>query len=658
MAKEYARFAAAPIGPSLVASDNGLTLTTLANGLSLSRMAISDVSHNSGAHGAEFTFWGDDPLSAAIGVAQPTAPLNAMVGANNLSVGWKLATGEVFVNNAVVANGLPVPVKGDIVGLRVLLDAGTLEFYRGATLVHSRALGAATYHFAVSLASTVAGQLTCAVNAGQWQGRSNAVLGGGWQPAAAAVTTVRLADLDYLTAPTDNPANARYEGLLDQAGIVTAAALGFWPWGGERPMQGGAARVRVLDADGVLDTLAQTDVAGVPVALRLGDADGTLAASSPVARMICSGIEVESDSYKVIHLADAHDDLDEPLTRGVFLPSIPSLAWRVQPVVIGAVASIPALPANSDGSVAFLADAPLASVSAVLDRGDAMEAGTWMLDPSNQQLLLESPPVGPVAVDASSIGAAMQPAKLEQALREIFRRIGKTAWSVADAQAIDAATGYAGIGYYAGDAISVRQALAAILPSYGAWWWQDDDGVLRFARVIDPDTVADGALAFDLTADDRVDDIKMIPDEAPNLTRRMAYRPNAFVHGAADLVTDMVGVPPAKREELTSLWRALVYSARKLAPRYAHADGAAPFVSCFWNAADASAEINRVLAMYAVPCYFYLWPHQDAALAPKPGQVGRITYPRYGLEAGRKVLVRGRQRNPITGELLLDLWGK
>jgi len=41
----------------------------------------------------------------------------------------------------------------------------------------------------------------------------------------------------------------------------------------------------------------------------------------------------------------------------------------------------------------------------------------------------------------------------------------------------------------------------------------------------------------------------------------------------------------------------------------------------------------------------------------QPGQVGRITYPRYGLESGKNVLVRSVERNPTTGDVVLNVWG-
>ncbi|WP_296280536.1 hypothetical protein [Pseudoxanthomonas sp.] len=659
MARAFARFAAAPIGPSMAVRDGGLSLVTTADGIDGNRNARSDVGYSTGLRGAEFTLWGDADLFADIGVVLAGATYAAPVGL--IGVAWALHIGQIYVNGVSVASGLPAVAKGEIIGVALQLDGGspTIAFYKGNTLVHARAIAPGTWHFAATIAPPTAGGLVCVVNAGQWQAATPAAAAA-WPAVAGASANAKLSDWDYLSAATDAPAHARYEGLLLE-GVTTGAEIGFWPWSGDPPVRSGSATTRAVDADGILDALAMQDLRGTPVAIKLGERDGTVAAAATVARYVIERIEVQGDASKLIILADAHDDLDLPITRGQFLPNVPALAWSPQPVVIGAVASVPGLVANSDGTVMFLSDSPLAHVSAVMDRGDLMEAGTFALAPDSQQLTMTSPPVGPVVCDVSSIGAAMQPATLLQFLHAAFGRIGKTSWSSADAAAIDAATGYAGIGYYTregGDVGSVRQALARVLPSYGAWWWQDDDGTLRFARIIAPETYV-GELAFEVERGHMASDLIFTPDYAPNLTRRMSYRPNAQALSAADLVTDMVDVPQARRDELTALWRGVAYSGSALPARYQHADSAEPMQSAFWRAQDAQTEIDRVVGMYGVPRFSMVATFKgDPTFAPKPGQVGRITYSRYAeLAGGKKVLVRGRTRNPATGDITLILWG-
>lgn len=644
----YARFAAAPIGPLLSARDGGLTLT-VTGAADINRTARSDVSQSSGTHGIEFALWGEDGLIAVVGLVNASAPLTGYVGSDANGVGWRLHTGEVVAGGVVVASGLPIVGKGDIVGVRVTVG-GMLTLYCNGGEVASLASGVAgALHFAVSLAATEAGGLSAAVNAGQWGHNSDAAAAG-WTVPEAVVDATRLSDWDFLSATGDSPANARYEGIIAD-GLSIVSELSFWAWGGGTPVQNVVAECRVLDADGLLDDLALQGVSGVAVAVR--QSDSTLAAADAVFRFVIDRIEIENDGSKTIYFRDAHDDLGEPLNRGVFLPNIPALAWRPQPVVIGAVASVPALSANSDGTVLFLADGRVV-VDAVMDRGDAMESGTFTLSPDGQQMLMLYPSLGPVVADVSSIASAT-PATLQQMMVDVFGRLNKSSWQSTDCAAIDTATGYAGVGYFSADSVTGREALAAILPSYAASCWQDADGTLRFARVIAPESYA-GTLAFDL--DDFSQDLVAVPDDAPNLTRRFAYRLNAQALGVSDIVTDLVDVPQSRRDELTGLWRGQVYAAGTLHPHYRRADAAAPFVSVFWFAADAQEEVDRVVAMYAVQRFFYqVSIRGDQSLAPKPGQIGRITYPRYGLDAGKQVLVRRVERNPVTGDVTLTLWG-
>lgn len=655
MTDTFGRFAALPIGPLLAARDGGLTLATTA-AADLNRCARSDFALSAGVVGVEFALWGDDDLSAVVGFVTAAAPLSQAPGANGEGIGWELATGRLIQGIGAIATGLPVVALGDIVGMRVSFGSPSrLHLYLNGALIHQRdLLLSGPLHFAASLAATKAGGLCLAVNAGQWGARSDAAVAG-WKLDQVQAPTTRLADDDWLSAPGDSPANARYEGLVAE-GVNLVQELSFWPWGGDPVSQTAAAECVVADAEGLLDDLALSGASGAAVRILQVDDRGMLADAAPVFRCVIDQIEVNDDGSKTLHLRDAHNYLGQTINRGVFLPNITSLAWKPQPVVIGAVASVPAAGANSDATAMFLADSPV-HVNAVMDRGDLMEDGTFSMAPDGQQLLLKSPPVTPVVVDGSSIGPGMAPARLEQAVGDVMARLGSGAWSAADCAAVDAATGYAGIGYYAGAAITGRDALNAMLPSYGVGCYQDPTGVLRFVQVVAPETYQ-GQPAFQISEADMASDLVGVPDDAPNLTRRMAYRPNAQALGASDLVTDVVDVPQSRRDELTGLYRGQVFAAGALDAHYRRADAADPVISLFWHAADAQAEINRVVAMYQRQRFFYqVAIRGDQDTAPLPGQIGRLTYSRYGLADGKPVLVRRVERNPATGDVVLTLWG-
>jgi len=645
--KTFARFAATPVGPGLAARDGGLTLTTLGQ-INTTRMARSDIANSAGQCGVEFVAWGDDPQTAIVGVCTASAALSNRLGSVNSGIGWDLAAGTIKRGNSTLKSGLPAVGKQQIVGIALDRNANKIRCYLGQTKVWEGTLPlTGALHFAASLASTQAGGLVLAVNAGQWVPASPAAATG-WAAPAPAPLSARIADRDYLNAQ-----HARYEGLLID-GLTVIESLGFWPWTDAAPA-GTAAQANVLDADDRLDGLVMADAIGAPVSLR--QLDRTTNTLTPAGRWRLAGVDVIDDHRRTLTLSSPHDALDQPLHRSVFLPNLPALAFKPIPLVIGAVASVPALSANHDGTVRFLADAPV-HMAQVMDRGDLMEPGTFSQSPDHQQLLMHSPPVGPVVCDVSSIGLSNgepQPASLQQALSDLFARIGFTAWSSSDATAIDTATGYAGIGYYAAEPTTARTALQAILASYGAWHYRDTSGILRFVRIIAPESATP---AFEITATDLTGDLVRVTDTAPHLTRRVAYRPNAQALGASDLVTDLEDLPQSRRDQLTALWRGQVYAAGPLPARYAHADSAEPFISTLWRREDAQREAERVIGLYAKErATFQITLNAHVNVVPSPGDIGLLRYPKYGLNSGLRVLVRRVERRADRRGIHLFLWG-
>lgn len=510
------------------------------------------------------------------------------------------------------------------------------------------------FRFASALATSA--RLYCTVNAGQWQ--SNALPGRtGWpRQTSGEASRLHVATEPFMSAPDDAQPNTPWLDLVAGDGLQVLTGVSFWPWSSDT--RSTVAQLRLLDAQGSLDDAALGDMRDVPVRVRSVVQGSPLDSAVPVGRWVLDRIDIEDDGRKTAVLRDPHDDLDEPLHRAVFLSATvdESQAWSPQPVVIGTVRSAPMVSLNSDGTVQLVADAPLASAGLVRDRGAPIDIGAGAeLVAGGQQLAFVSPPVGPVLADVST-EPSMAPASLERALGEVFRRIGKTAWASTDAAAIDQATGYAGVGYYAGEASTPRAALDALLKSYAAAWWQDADGILRITRLEDPD--AAGMLAFDLDWRELDSDLGIEPDLAPGLSRRMSYQPNAQPLAAGDMITDLVQLPQSVRHQLSGDYRGVVYGGGRLASRYARAESAAPLASRFDRREDAQTEINRVIALYSVPRNFYTGRLRGRPdLNIRPGQIGRITYHRYGLEAGRNVLVASVLSNPVTGDHTLRFWG-
>ena len=76
------------------------------------------------------------------------------------------------------------------------------------------------------------------------------------------------------------------------------------------------------------------------------------------------------------------------------------------------------------------------------------------------------------------------------------------------------------------------------------------------------------------------------------------------------------------------------------------------------NAADASAEAARRLALYGVRRDVLTFPvRRDDAVAAVLGATGTIIMPRLGYQAGRNMVVIGRTEDPANERVVLTLWG-
>jgi hypothetical protein len=260
---------------------------------------------------------------------------------------------------------------------------------------------------------------------------------------------------------------------------------------------------------------------------------------------------------------------------------------------------------------------------------------------------------------ADTTSDTLQPATLAQFAREVLQtRGGLTAeqWSESDAEAIDTATGYVGLGFWTLDPVSVGQALQAALTGYTACYWQDGAGVIRFSRLLDPATQS---AVGTITPDMMLSDLTVTPDNAPGLTAQMAGRRNWLVLDPTDFVTDFVDVPFAVRRELSRRFRAVRTTGVPFPSEYAHARGATdPVETLLDSPADLQAEIDRVASLYSTVRRFYQCSVAIEAIgAYQLGQVWELEYPRYGLQAGKNVLITAITEDRVNRTATLRLWG-
>lgn len=262
--------------------------------------------------------------------------------------------------------------------------------------------------------------------------------------------------------------------------------------------------------------------------------------------------------------------------------------------------------------------------------------------------------------------------KLAPYLREIFRRarIADTKWVAADAEAIDAATGYGG-GQHIDSEITVRDAARLPLDSYTATMTSDRYGRYRFRRLPDVDTVVEVA-TFDASSIERGVDAQ--PDLAPGLTTQAGARTNWHQFTDSDFVTDTLTVPPALRTQFKAKQQFIETFNGTMAPSYAHASLAPALETWFDNPAFARTEIARACADYvsgrtnaktgaaiATTPRFITFTAAYGGLAPPDllfGDVIKVTYNRHRLQAGQKLAVFSTTVRPLARKLKITARGK
>lgn len=207
-------------------------------------------------------------------------------------------------------------------------------------------------------------------------------------------------------------------------------------------------------------------------------------------------------------------------------------------------------------------------------------------------------------------------------------------YSRADADAIDAVTGYAGIGFYDASGITTSGALSLALPSWCAGSWMDKTGTLRFTRLAIPEE--ETATVF-IDESDMLGDLSIQPDPMKGLSTRVGYRRNWKVLGDSDFVTDFIDVPWSTRRALSQDYQGIAATAAALAPTYAHAVFAKPYASLLDSKEDAQNLADYLGRMAGKKRDFYTCDLPAGMVSM--GQIANVTHKRYGLTAGKNLQV-------------------
>lgn len=417
--RTHALFDPANLGPDLSVTQGGEVLQIDDAGLSTARTGRGTVPVLSGSWFAEFVVWGEfDALAGAVGIVTADASLSVQVGEDAEGYGYDLDAGLIRYNGATVAT-VDLVDKGDVIGVFIELDAQQVTFYRNGVAQHTEPFASAvtdtSWHIAASLGSGSEADLRAFVNTGRRAFEFPVADADGWYSIPPTISTVRLSIGDYISAPGDVPANTAWDPCIAEGNLTIVSQLDFWPWGGGRG-RGSAAQLVINDADGVYDELIGTNVRDLEVLIDTVDQNAALTTAQRIGRFVVERVDVVDDGLKRLVLRDASAQLDLPVQRRLFLPSLPEdVANRPVPIRLGVCRSVEPILisdglaiATSDPRPTYqVADAAIAGFGALRDKGDILTLGVdWSLLQGQQQIQLNENPVGKLTLDLSSVGGA------------------------------------------------------------------------------------------------------------------------------------------------------------------------------------------------------------------------------------------------------------
>ncbi|MEN2980257.1 hypothetical protein P7L78_26400 [Tistrella bauzanensis] len=506
---------------------------------------------------------------------------------------------------------------------------------------------------------------------------------------------LRFADKPMTTGPADLPAHSWWDGRATSP-LSIERGIPIAPEATDRASVE-LGRIELAAADGALDDVPERyDIGGRQVIVRALHRDLSGWRHSASALLVDAlGTAWEADRQALTltvegQAAWAGKPLQSRLYAGTGGPEGgEDLAGKPLPVTFGRVRNVEPILVDPIGIYqvhhramrALLAarDKGFDVAPSSLDypsftalKGAAVPAGTYATCLSGGYLRLGTyPPVGVVTVDADGDAVGGWAATTADVVLRLLVDHAAVALSRIDLDAVAAlAVAAPGvIGWHQGtDAATVGDVLDRITRAAAAWWGSDGRGVVEVGRLALPRATPDYLLdqTIILETPERLD----LPDSIaqPSWRRRVGWRRNWRPQTAAELPEAPIE-PAQPREFLSEEWRlATAVNTSLLADRLRAID-AGVIEAAYDQQADAQALADHLLALYGRPALALsvmvppLLAEEVVDGVPtlrravRIGSTVRVTYPRYGLGAGRNLVLVGVSEDWAAGRWVLTLWG-
>lgn len=494
----------------------------------------------------------------------------------------------------------------------------------------------------------------------------------------------RVSVSGYNTAPSDTPPNAHYAARVSDPGFFQRHLFGAGRTLGQAEVSYG--EIQVINPDGQLDDWLGLGFDGRPLVVkRLTSPRAAYGTAVTVLRATVQ--RLDSDNAWLgfrLRLYDRRLELDRPLQSaryagttvltGPTAEGTADLKDQPKPLCFGRALNVPAVAVNPFDLIYQLHDGALASIS-VFDggvplthagdfttiaalRAASIRAGQYGTCLALGLFRLGATPAFGVTADVLE-GSSAADRRAGAVVGRMLARMGLTgADNVVSSSlaALDAAAPYE-VCHYSADDRHGLEAINAVLASVGGWIVPNGLGAFEVGRLAAPSPSPVGIITDrDILEGDSIGLI-CNPDTdggIPAWRVTLRYQP-AFEVQADATLGQCVSV--ARRGAVSAPWREIKADAPAVRTKHLLAPELA-IDTMLVNPADAAAEAARRLALYSVRRDVLTLPIEHiAADAYGLGATVQVKLDRFGYQAGRNMVVIGRNESLRDEQVTLTVWG-
>lgn len=484
-----------------------------------------------------------------------------------------------------------------------------------------------------------------------------------YDPATGAQTALRFATRAFTTQPGDTPANAWFEPCVQSPPIFSRSLARDGALSGRSFPDMGV--ITFANASGLLDGWGNLNFDGRDVTVKLG-LEG---AAYTDFQVVFSGLMAEPSITRLgvsLPVTDRQGALDKPLQATLFagtggMEGGADLKGKPKPVCLGEVKNIVPIPVDTTARIYQCHDGAINAITAVYDNGKLLATpANYTVDLAAGTFTLTAAPGGLITADVQGDATG---GVFAASVGDVLRRIAVKYGGLADPGDLDTAAftalavkTTATIGFYTGAAdANVLNVLDDVTSSVGAFYGFNRAGLFTVGRIGAP--TGTPSLTFDAN------------DMLPGLTRdyqpvrwrvRVGYQ-RAWAVQSPDTLD--AAATQAFKDFVAQEWRTAEASNADIKTdgigKGGHKNAIDPDqINTFLAVlADATTEAQRLLGVYGERRSLVKFMAKTKPFQLDVGAEILVSHPRFGLAAGKAMIVIGLNERPMMNEIDVTAWG-